>query len=99
LAPAKITFEPDFDKIGVAPSFTDKMKVLLINPSFENNLRHNIFECFNKLQKIEGDKDQIKQDFENNYRENFLVAYLEGLKAKYNKEILEFSLEHLNNNN
>jgi hypothetical protein len=94
-APIKLTFDPEFERIAIASSFSDKMKILLINSNFETSLRNNFIECVGKLHKIEVDKDELKREFDEFYRNSFLTPYLEKLKSKYNKELLEFEISEL----
>lgn len=91
--PTKITFDPEFyEKTVILPTFNDKMKILAINHNFERMLRHNIFECMNKIAKIDGDKEIIKQEFEEFYANEFLDKFIADLAADLKKERLEFNI-------
>jgi hypothetical protein len=94
-APIKLTFEPDFERIPIVPSYSEKMKVLILNPNFETCLRNNFIECINKLNKFELDKEELKIEFDSFYRESFLNPYIEKLKSRFNKEVLEFIPEQI----
>ena len=92
-AQAKVTFDPDFyEKTVILPTFNEKMKILAINHNFERMLRHNIFECINKISKIEGDKELLKQEFEEFYTGQFLDKFITNLAASISRERLEFSI-------
>jgi len=92
-AQMKVVFDPDFyEKTVILPLFNDKMKILAINYSFERMLRHNIFECINKISKIEGDKDVLKQEFEEFYTSQFLDKFITNLAAGISRERLEFNI-------
>jgi hypothetical protein len=93
LVQAKITFDPEFyEKTVILPTFNEKMKILAINHNFERMLRHNIFECMNKIAKLEGDKETIKQEFEEFYTNEFLDNFIADLAEGMNKERLEFNI-------
>jgi hypothetical protein len=92
-AQAKITFDPDFyEKTVILPTFNEKIKILAVNYNFERMLRHNIFECINKVSKIEGDKELIKQEFEEFYTSQFLEKFITNLASGLGKERLEFNI-------
>ena len=91
--PVKITFDPEFyEKTVILPTINEKMKILAINHNFERMLRHNIIECMNKISKIEGDKENIKQEFEEFYTNQFLDSFIADLASSINKERLEFNI-------
>jgi hypothetical protein len=97
----KITFEPEFyEKTVILPTFNDKMKILAINHNFERMLRHNIFECMNKIAKIEKDKEIVRGEFEEFYANEFLDKFIGDLAAEINRERLEFNISPpvINNN-
>jgi hypothetical protein len=92
-AQVKVTFDPDFyEKTVILPTFNEKMKILAINHNFERMLRHNIFECINKISKIEGDKELLKQEFEEFYTGQFLDKFITNLAASISRERLEFNI-------
>jgi hypothetical protein len=93
-APVKITFEPEFYEKGIIlPTISDKMKIIAINYSFERMLRHNIIECMNKIAKIEGEKDLIKEEFEEFYQNKFVGPFITHLSHAMKKEVLKFDVQ------
>jgi hypothetical protein len=87
--PTKTLFEPEFnDKIAIAQSVSEKMKVLLINSPFETALRSNIIECINRLFKLD-DKDITLLELETYYKTVY-DSFIE--KVKTNKDYIDIDL-------
>ncbi len=88
----KTGFEMNFqDKIAIFPSISEKGRFLAFNLPFEIMLRNNILECINKICKVEGDWEKIKEDFENFYQEKVFNSYVNQLAKTLNKEVLTFN--------
>jgi hypothetical protein len=87
----KIIFEPNFyEKAAVIPLLSDKMKVFGVNLEYEKMLRLNIIDCMSKISKVDGDLEQIREDFESFYSEKLGETFIQNLAEKLGKDIIKF---------
>lgn len=80
----KIAYEPDFvEKAVICPSVKEIGIIYQINESFERAYQHNVFECVNKLVKIEPEKETFLNEFYSQYA-NFREQFVSDLCADLN---------------
>lgn len=88
---AKVLFDPYFyEKSAIIPTISEKMKIIQINYNFERMLRNVIIECMNKSNKIEGDLEIIKEEFEEFYMNQFAEPFIKKLAEVMKKDIIKF---------
>jgi hypothetical protein len=88
---AKSIFEPYFyERVAMIPTITDKGKILAVNYPFERMLRSNIIDCMNKISRIEGEIEVIKDLFEDFYMTKFAKPFVSNLVESLKKEKIIF---------
>lgn len=82
----KITFEPEIlEKFPISLNSSQKMKIVLFNPTYEKIIRYNIIEWMYKMHKIdEPMKSSFMTEVEESwelFRENYIKALSEKLEV------------------
>jgi hypothetical protein len=83
--------EPYFiEKTAIVPTISEKNKIIAVNYPFEKMLRSNILDCMNKIVKIDGEIDTVKEQFEEFYMMSVADPVMKMLKETFKQEIIIF---------